>query len=439
MDGSQQQQQGGAPAPFLLKTYEMVDNPSTDSIVSWSANARSFIVWNPPEFCRDLLPQYFKHNNFSSFIRQLNTYGFRKIDPEQWEFGNDEFIKGQRHLLKNIHRRKPIHSHSVQNQTHMNPLAESERQEFENEIQRLRRDNDLLLLKTQRHDQERCDFEIQIQSLMDRAQIIEQRQVEMVAFLARQFKKPEFASTFSRLSEKNNKKRRLSGYNDLFGDDNIISDGLLTMKKKNVDPFSSSLSNWGLIEKLDSSFSYWENILYLISQEMGEAPFDDPSRALCPPAAHLEMTRSSADSDTNDESCSPVLCPSSPNSLGIHQSLEITGSVRNVDSPAISFNLGVDSQPKASDVDVNIKPASPRGSKTNNPSQLNGKNDLFWEQFLTETPIVGNTQEAESRRRDVHDTKIDDKPSAPVGFWWKTNDVDNITERMGHLTPTERT
>lgn len=65
---------GGGPAPFLIKTYEMVDDSSTDEIVSWSSTNASFVVWNPPEFAAKLLPTYFKHNNFSSFIRQLNTY-----------------------------------------------------------------------------------------------------------------------------------------------------------------------------------------------------------------------------------------------------------------------------------------------------------------------------------------------------------------------------
>lgn len=61
-------------APFLTKTYQLVDDQSSNHIVSWGENDTTFVVWKPLEFAKDLLPNYFKHNNFSSFVRQLNTY-----------------------------------------------------------------------------------------------------------------------------------------------------------------------------------------------------------------------------------------------------------------------------------------------------------------------------------------------------------------------------
>lgn len=99
-----------APAPFLLKTYELVDDVANKDVISWNENGTTFVVWKTAEFAKDLLPKYFKHNNFSSFVRQLNTYGFRKIVPDKWEFANENFKRGQKELLTAIRRRKTVTS-----------------------------------------------------------------------------------------------------------------------------------------------------------------------------------------------------------------------------------------------------------------------------------------------------------------------------------------
>ncbi|KAL8254470.1 hypothetical protein R6Q59_032691 [Mikania micrantha] len=209
-----------APPPFLVKTYDMVDDPSTDKVVSWSSSSNSFVVWDPPEFARDLLPKYFKHNNFSSFVRQLNTYGFRKVDPDRWEFANEGFLRGQKHLLKNIVRRKSASGHSQppqqphQQTSSVGACVEVGKFGLEEEVEILKRDKNILMQELVRLRQQQQTTDNQMQSMVQRLQGMEQRQQQMMSFLAKAVNSPRFLAHFvqqqneSRLITEGNKKRR---------------------------------------------------------------------------------------------------------------------------------------------------------------------------------------------------------------------------------------
>lgn len=94
----------------------MIDRSDHD-IVTWSETGDSFVVKNVEKFASCVLPQYFKHSNFSSFARQLNFYGFRKLKAEPIltadydsrtacyvRFFHEKFQKDHPELLKDIKR-----------------------------------------------------------------------------------------------------------------------------------------------------------------------------------------------------------------------------------------------------------------------------------------------------------------------------------------------
>eukprot|EP00644_Phytophthora_capsici_P017450 jgi/Phyca11/510798/fgenesh2_kg.PHYCAscaffold_67_\ len=109
---------GNSAAPvFLQKTYDMIES-SPPTVACWSENGTSFIIKLPREFAKTMLPRYFKHNNFSSFVRQLNFYGFRKhkkdeivISTEEdesknwWEFYHEKFLRGRQEMMAQIRRK----------------------------------------------------------------------------------------------------------------------------------------------------------------------------------------------------------------------------------------------------------------------------------------------------------------------------------------------
>jgi heat shock transcription factor len=76
---------------FIHKLLDILKDESNTEMVSWDAEGRSFSIHNLRHFENLVLPKYFRHSRFSSFVRQLNMYGFHKVKTQSGSscsFGN---------------------------------------------------------------------------------------------------------------------------------------------------------------------------------------------------------------------------------------------------------------------------------------------------------------------------------------------------------------
>ena len=64
---------------FSEKLHEILANPQSNSIIAWVPHGRAFKVKNVKKFESSIIPQYYGHSKYASFLRQLCAGGFRCI------------------------------------------------------------------------------------------------------------------------------------------------------------------------------------------------------------------------------------------------------------------------------------------------------------------------------------------------------------------------
>jgi len=106
---------GGVTKPFPEKLYEMLSaetvstsTENSSTIVTWLPHGRAFIVRKPKLFTSEIMAKYFRQTKLTSFQRQLNLYGFRRITqgPDSGAYYHELFLRGRPQLCMRMVRQK---------------------------------------------------------------------------------------------------------------------------------------------------------------------------------------------------------------------------------------------------------------------------------------------------------------------------------------------
>lgn len=134
---------------------------------------------------------------FELFLGLECFQGFRKIDTDKWEFANEAFLRGKKHLLKNIHRRRSPQS----NQTCCSSTSQSQGSPTEvgEEIEKLRKERRALMEEMVELQQQNRGTARHVDIVNQRLKAAEQRQKQMLSFLAKLFQNPGFLDRLKNL------------------------------------------------------------------------------------------------------------------------------------------------------------------------------------------------------------------------------------------------
>lgn len=99
----------GEAESFPGKLYRLlaeVERKGNTHIVSFTPDEKAFMIHDRDAFMNDVAPRYFRQSRFTSFVRQLNLYGFGRLSygPNRGGFAHPQFLRGRPELVEGIQR-----------------------------------------------------------------------------------------------------------------------------------------------------------------------------------------------------------------------------------------------------------------------------------------------------------------------------------------------
>ncbi|KAJ1390898.1 hypothetical protein SESBI_37142 [Sesbania bispinosa] len=410
--------------------------------------------------------------------------GFRKVDPDRWEFANEGFLRGKKQLLKTISRRKSVHVNGSPqpSQVHNSPVGayvEVGKFGLDEEVERLKRDKNVLMQELVRLRQQQQVTDNQLQSVGQRVQAMEQRQQQMMSFLAKAVQSPGFLAQFvQQQNESNrhitggNKKRRLHRQEE----DSSATNHLHNALDGRVVRYQTSTN--------ESATALLHQILQTNNSGTMESSIKSPDAFLIDNVSSAIATNSISSTQVSNVTLSvvppisvqtcmgigskfPVDCMPKPNAVSEVQSSPavLTDCVKTAEFSELTVHncqdnvldfckvQGIETESSLGGADTgNVEEidmiaavldgmlfveADHFSSDAGGISKLPGINDEFWELFVRSSgPLTGDTEEINCSSLGCGLTKDQGLPSEKENEhekMEKIQHVDHLTQQMGIL------
>ncbi|KAG8923323.1 hypothetical protein FRC02_011220 [Tulasnella sp. 418] len=118
------------PINFPRRLFAILQDPDVADNIHWKEDGRTFVIRRTSEFAQHVLPMYYGHFSFRTFVKLLTMHDFRVIakpysiqDGEMFECSHPMFVRDHPSLLQAV--RKSINKDTPAERTHESPRTRS--------------------------------------------------------------------------------------------------------------------------------------------------------------------------------------------------------------------------------------------------------------------------------------------------------------------------